>query len=327
MAKFVVDPDTLQYVSNALAALAQDFSAIAGTTSGLTPQEVGGQSVLRQLEQFDDSWRYGRSVIEQEIGGMSERLMTARRVYELIEQRVQRGAGGRIDLGRWGFAHVSGGHHHDHHRPVTGTGTTTIGGARGGSHPGAGGGHRPRTGTGTTTIGGPGAGRSGSGTGHRTGTGTTTIGGGQSVTVHSSLLTSDQQTFVSKLAALTGLAPRVVAAWCLAEESGSAAEAREAENNNNWLNVGYFDSGRGEISYDRAFEDPATAAEQTAKFLEGSWGGAAPGIRRILTVGADPAAQIDAIASSGWASSGYDGGTTLRATYAELSGMTLSRAA
>jgi hypothetical protein len=302
MSKFVVDTDTLQYVSNALTALSQDFSAITSTTNGLTSQELGGRSVLSHLEQFDDSWRYGRSVIDEEISGMSRRLMTAKSVYELIEQKVQHGAKGTIDLGRWGFAHV-GGHGH-------------RSGGRG--HHGSG------TGSGTTTIGGAGSG-SGSGNGHRTGTGTTTIGGGQSVIVHSSLLTSDQQTFVSKLAALTGLAPRVVAAWCLAEESGSAARSREAENNNNWLNIGYFDSGRGAISYDQAFENPTTAAEQTAKFLDGSWGGATAGIRHILSVGSDPQAQIEAIASSGWASSGYDGGSTLRATYAELSGMTLSR--
>jgi hypothetical protein len=302
MSKFVVDTDTLQYVSNALTALSQDFSGITSTTNGLTPQELGGVSVLRHLEQFDDSWRYGRTVIDAEISGMSRRLMTAKGVYELIEQRVQRGAKGTIDLGRWGFAHIGG---HGHHA---------------GGHRGSG------TGSGTTTIGGGGGSGPGSGNGHRSGTGTTTIGGGQNVIVHSSLLTSDQRTFVSKLAALTGLAPRVVAAWCLAEESGSAARSREAENNNNWLNIGYFDSGRGAISYDQAFENPTTAAEQTAKFLQGSWGGATSGIRNVLSSGDDPQAQIEAIASSGWASSGYDGGSTLRATYAELSGMTLSPA-
>jgi hypothetical protein len=155
MSKFIVDTDTLRYVSNALTALSQDFSGITSTTNGLTPQEIGGQPVLSQLEQFDDSWRYGRTVIDDEIGGMSRRLMTAKGVYELIEQKVQNGAKGTVDLGRWGFAHLGGDGHgssNHHHRPGTGTGTTTIGGGGGGTGSGSGNGHR--SGTGTTTING-----------------------------------------------------------------------------------------------------------------------------------------------------------------------------
>ncbi len=109
MSKFVVDTDTLQYVANALGALSQDFAQITSTTNGLTPQELGGQSVLSHLEHFDDSWVYGRNVIDEEISGMSRRLITAKSVYELIEQKVQQGARGRIDLGRWGVAHVGSG--------------------------------------------------------------------------------------------------------------------------------------------------------------------------------------------------------------------------
>jgi hypothetical protein len=146
-----------------------------------------------------------------------------------------------------------------------------------------------------------------------------TPGAGGSLTVSSSLLTDGQAKFAARLAELTGLDPRVVSAWELAEESGGAARAREAASNFNWLNIGYFDSGAGRIAFDQAFSDPTSAAEQTAKFLKGTWGGASAGIRAILsTVGQGPQQQMTAIANSGWASSHYDGGASLRGTYEEL---------
>jgi hypothetical protein len=146
-----------------------------------------------------------------------------------------------------------------------------------------------------------------------------TPGAGGSLTVSSSLLTDGQAKFAARLAELTGLDPRVVSAWELAEESGGAARAREAASNFNWLNIGYFDSGAGRIAFDQAFSDPTSAAEQTAKFLKGTWGGASAGIRAILsTVGQGPQQQMTAIANSGWASSHYDGGASLRGTYDEL---------
>jgi hypothetical protein len=133
------------------------------------------------------------------------------------------------------------------------------------------------------------------------------------------LLTSGQQVFAARLAQLTGLDPRVISAWELAEESGGYAQTREAHGNFNWLNIGYFDSGPGAIAFDKAFTDPTTAAEQTANFLKGKWGGASSGIRGILdVVRQSPQAQMTAIANSGWASSGYNGGANLEATYREL---------
>ncbi len=145
---------------------------------------------------------------------------------------------------------------------------------------------------------------------------------GSVVSVSSSLLTSGQQTFVARLSSLTGLNTRVVAGWVLAEESGSAAQGREAASNFNWLNIGYFDSGTGAIAHATPFSNPVSAAEQTAKFLKGQWGGASTGIRDILsTVGKPPGDQIMAIANSGWASSHYNNGANLRATFDELANM------
>ena len=143
---------------------------------------------------------------------------------------------------------------------------------------------------------------------------------GGSISVSSSLLTSGQAKFAGRLAELTGLDPRVVAAWELAEESGSAAQGREAASNFNWLNIGYFDSGAGKIAFDKTFSDPISAAEQSAKFLKGEWGGASPSIRAILnSVGHSPDEQMAAIANSDWASSHYGGGANLHGTYDELS--------
>jgi hypothetical protein len=140
--------------------------------------------------------------------------------------------------------------------------------------------------------------------------------------VSSSLLTSGQQTFVARLSSLTGLNTRVVGGWVLAEESGSAAQGREAASNFNWLNIGYFDSGTGAIAHASPFGNPVSAAEQTAKFLEGKWGGASSGIQDILhTVGKPPEDQIMAIANSGWASSHYNNGANLRSTFEELANM------
>jgi hypothetical protein len=142
---------------------------------------------------------------------------------------------------------------------------------------------------------------------------------GGSISVNSSLLTPGQAKFAGRLAELTGLDPHVVAAWELAEESGSAAQGREAASNFNWLNIGYFDSGAGKIAFDKEFGDPISAAEQSAKFLKGDWGGASSSIRAILnSVGHSPDEQIAAIANSDWASSHYGGGANLHGTYNEL---------
>lgn len=129
--------------------------------------------------------------------------------------------------------------------------------------------------------------------------------------------TAGQLAFIERLAGDTGLDSGVVAAWVFSEENGTAAAGREAQNNHNWLNIGYFDSGAGAIAFNSSFSDPRTGADQTAKFLKGIWGGASTGIKAILgSVGRGPSAQIGAIQSSGWASSGYPG---LPTTYGSLS--------
>ena len=135
-------------------------------------------------------------------------------------------------------------------------------------------------------------------------------------------MTTGQQQFASRLAADTGLDPGVVSAWLLAEENGSAASSRQASNNNDWLNIGYTDSGTYGSS-DSIWSDPTAAADATAGWLKGQntipgYGTASGGIQAILsTAGQTPQAQIAAIQNSGWASSGYP---SLPGLYSSLAG-------
>jgi hypothetical protein len=124
------------------------------------------------------------------------------------------------------------------------------------------------------------------------------------------MLTSNQQQFASRLAADTGLDPGVVSAWLLAEESGGAAQSRDSQNNNDWLNIGYTDSATYGAS-DSIWSNPTTAADATAGWLKGQntipgYGTASSGIQAILGTAGQPAStQISALQNSGWASSGY----------------------
>lgn len=137
-----------------------------------------------------------------------------------------------------------------------------------------------------------------------------------------SVLTSDQQQFASRLAADTGLDPSVVSAWLLAEESGGAAQSRQSQNNNDWLNIGYTDSATYGAS-DSIWSDPTTAADATAGWLKGQdtipgYGTASSGIQAIAqTAGQSPQAQISALQNSGWASSGYP---SLPSLYQQVAG-------
>jgi len=137
-----------------------------------------------------------------------------------------------------------------------------------------------------------------------------------------SMLTSDQQQFASRLAATTGLDPSVITAWLLAEESGGAAQSRQSQNNNDWLNIGYTDSATYGSS-DSIWSNPITAADATAGWLKGQntipgYGTASSGIQSILsTAGQSPAAQIAVLQQSGWASSGYP---SLPSLYQQVAG-------
>lgn len=134
------------------------------------------------------------------------------------------------------------------------------------------------------------------------------------------ILTQQQERFAAELAQQTGLDRNVIRAWALAEMSGTYAQQREREGNANALNVGYFDSGAADWAK-KSFRDPVQAARLTADFLRGKRWGAHPQIQAILrTAGQNPAAQLRAIYTSPWASSGYNGGRDLQSTYKLVAG-------
>ncbi|MGH2863358.1 MAG: hypothetical protein ACRDLT_17915 [Solirubrobacteraceae bacterium] len=182
--------------------------------------------------------------------------------------------------------------------------------------------------TGTSSLTSPGTSSlTSSGTSSLTSAGTSSPAGTSSLSPSASRqLTASQQQFASTLSADTGLNPNVVSAWLLAEESGGAAQSRQAAGNNDWLNIGYTDSGTYGSS-DSVWSDPTTAANATATWLQGQdsipgYGTASSGIQSILsTVGQTPAAQIQAIQSSGWSSGGYP---SLGSLYEQVTGSTSS---
>lgn len=124
-------------------------------------------------------------------------------------------------------------------------------------------------------------------------------------------LNGSQAAFASRLQADTGLDPKVIAGWLLAEEPASATAAPNGANN--WLNIGAFDSGGFAFGGASVWSSPTEAADATAAFMLGHpVGGVTPpaygsaGIRSIIaSAGRGISAQIAAIQRSGWASSGY----------------------
>lgn len=119
---------------------------------------------------------------------------------------------------------------------------------------------------------------------------------------------ANQKAFAAELQAKTGLDPGVIAAWMAAEEPVGATSGYAGTQD--WLNVGITDSGP-EGAGNSVWQSPVTAADATAQWLAGTWsdpgfGTASAGIQAILkSVSGGAAAQIAAIQSSGWASSGY----------------------
>ncbi len=284
MSSFLVDPRSLIEVRDKLGRLHDQLLGMHTVVGGYQGV-IGGAGLEAELEDFCGRWHLGIVELGGRITDMMRRLTEAAAAYLRIEDETKQAAS-------TGGAPVTGPHGHGG-SAAGGSATTIIGGAGDPGHGGA---------------------RGGSHSGH----------GGQVLSVSSPLLTGGQESFVARLATLTGLAPRVIGAWALPEESSVYAQRRQSASNNNWLNIGYFDSGPGAIAFNRAFANPESAADQTAAFLEGKWGGASPSIRAILhSAGGSPDQQMGAIASSDWASSHYGGGANLRGTYAELGAMTV----
>lgn len=109
-------------------------------------------------------------------------------------------------------------------------------------------------------------------------------------------LTAGEKTFAKTLAKNTTLTPKTAAAWILQEGGNSTGDY-------NRLNVGHTDSGSLALTTDPRWKDPVKAAELTAEFLKGKFGGASEGIQAILPAakGKSSSEQLKIIAGSGWA--------------------------
>ncbi len=134
-------------------------------------------------------------------------------------------------------------------------------------------------------------------------------------------LTPGQQAFAAEFASKTGLDQNVVGNWLLKEESGRAAQNREAHGNMNWLNIGYTDKGHRGTGNEFWYNDPVKAADISAAWMKGEinvpgFGRASHGIQRIQeAAGQSPQTQMAMIANSGWASSHYGYGQQVAGMY------------
>jgi hypothetical protein len=136
------------------------------------------------------------------------------------------------------------------------------------------------------------------------------------------LLVQDQIDFCVAFSALINFSPRVIGAWCLAEDSGSAAVSKAASGDNNWLNVEAFDSGWSAFATNKeVWANPTRAAQATWSWINTK---ADPtGLRAVLLAarGKGDAAELAAIINSTWTgNSHYGGGGLIHSTYGELAG-------
>jgi hypothetical protein len=128
MCRFVVDHRSLLALRSTLGRLHAQLLGIPGVVSGFDGV-LGGRGLEAELAGFCNRWHYEIAVVAERIEAMMGRLGVAAAAYGRIERRLASP------------------------RPMSGSGTTTIGGP-------------PRSGSGTTTIGGS----------PESGSGTTTIG-------------------------------------------------------------------------------------------------------------------------------------------------------
>lgn len=136
------------------------------------------------------------------------------------------------------------------------------------------------------------------------------------------VLTNNQLTFASTLAALMNYSPRVVGAWCLAERSGSSAVQWQAQGRNNWLNVEAFDSGWSSFSTDKeVWATPTRAAQATWSWILHK---SLATLKNMLLAarGKSDGEQLRAIWQSPWTGNfHYSNGTLLEGTYRLVAGV------
>jgi hypothetical protein len=136
-------------------------------------------------------------------------------------------------------------------------------------------------------------------------------GGVGSLPKNANNLNKKQQMFSATLQAAIGLEPCVICGWVLSEEPASSPVAPNGDNN--WLNIGAYDAGGWAGGGSDVWSDPTKGGNATASFILGhqvnginSPMSASSGIHAIAnSAGKGVDAQVQAIQTSGWASSGY----------------------
>lgn len=138
-----------------------------------------------------------------------------------------------------------------------------------------------------------------------------------------STLSRNQRLFASAFAQASGLDPRAVEAWMIAEEPAGARVGYKGTQD--WLNIGITDSGPMGAG-NTVWQDPVKAGIFSARWMAGKvsdpgFGTAASGIQAIMrTAGQSPQAQLTAIANSPWASSHYGGAARLISLLGQVGG-------
>ena len=117
---------------------------------------------------------------------------------------------------------------------------------------------------------------------------------GQEVTVSGPNIAPDEAEFYKELAKQTGVDIRALAAQGT-QEGG-------ADNDYNVFNIGWTDSGRLDLTYDKAWANPKAAAKATAEFMKGNRWGPSESIANIipLAAGKGPDAAVAAFGQSDW---------------------------
>jgi cell wall-associated NlpC family hydrolase len=136
-------------------------------------------------------------------------------------------------------------------------------------------------------------------------------------------LSRNQKLFASAFAQASGLDPRAIEAWMIAEEPAGASTGYRGTQD--WLNIGITDSGpQGQGN--SVWQDPVKAGTFSGRWLKGQvadpgFGKAAAGIQAIArTAGQSPQAQLTAVANSPWASSHYGGAAKLIGLLGQVGG-------
>ena len=91
MARFTVDPATLQSLSGTLSGVHAQMQAMHGVATGYQGL-LGGSDLEGEIEGFCSRWGYGITQLSHDMGEVVQRLNDAATTYSKSEQDIQRAA-------------------------------------------------------------------------------------------------------------------------------------------------------------------------------------------------------------------------------------------